>query len=239
MARAIGIVGGMGPEATADLFLKIVRATPARRDQDHLRVLVDSNPAIPDRAAALAGRGPDPLPALVAAARNLERAGAGLLCIACNTAHAYYPGVAAAVGVPVLHVMEEVAAAIRARYPLLRRVGLLATRATVALGLYHRALARRGLQALVPDELHQRLVDRAIYPPDGVKAGGHAAARPRVLRAARRLVEAGAQCVVLGCTELPLVVGRGDLPVPVVDATDVLARAAVREALGTDVDVGF
>lgn len=239
MRRAIGIVGGMGPEATADLFAKIVRATPARRDQDHLRVLVDCNPHIPDRAAALAGRGPDPVPALVATARNLERAGAELLCLACNTAHAYYDAVAAAVRVPVLHVMEEVAAAIRARYPRLRRVGLLATRTTVRLGLYHRALHRRGLEVVVPDELHQRLVDRAIDPPEGVKAGGHAAARPRALRAARRLVESGAECVVLGCTELPLIVSAGDLPVPVVDATDVLARAAVREALGSGVDVGF
>lgn len=239
MKRVIGILGGMGPEATADLFAKIVRATPARRDQDHIRIIVDCNPDIPDRAAALAGRGPDPVPALVATARNLERAGAELLLIACNTAHCYYDAIASTVGVPVLHIMEEVAAAIRARHPRLRRVGLLATPTTIEQGLYHRAFFRHGLVPVVPDEVHQRLVTQAIYPPTGLKAGQYDGPRERLLRAGRRLVEDGAEAVVLGCTELPLVVRPGDLPVPVIDATQVLAEAAVREALGADLGVEF
>lgn len=234
MQRSIGILGGMGPEATVDLFAKIVRATPARRDQDHLRVIIDSDPKIPDRAAHLAGRGPDPRPYLLRAANNLVDAGADLIAVPCNTAHAYYDEIAAGVPVPVLHMMREVAAWFAVERPDIRRVGLLATVTTVRLGLYHDALAGAGIEVLVPHEVAQQGLNRAIYGPDGIKAGKHLEARPRVLAAARDLARRGAQAVILGCTELPLVVGTADLDLPVVDATAILAGAAVREALRDD-----
>src|SRR5690606_26760014 len=234
MQRSIGILGGMGPEATADLFAKIIRATPARRDQDHIRVVIDSDPRIPDRAAHIWGRGPDPRPHMLRAARHLVDAGADLIVIPCNTAHAFYDDIAAAVPVPVLHIMREVAAWLAVEHPDLRRVGLLATVTTIRLGLYHEALAEMGVEVLVPHEVAQQGVTRAIYGPDGVKAGNHRAARERVLAAARDVARRGAQGVILGCTELPLVMGPEDLDVPVIDANDVLARAAVREALRDD-----
>src|SRR5690606_13896368 len=234
MQRSIGILGGMGPEATADLFAKIVRATPARRDQDHIRVIIDSDPKIPDRAAHIWGRGPDPRPHMLRAAHNLVDAGADLITLPCNTAHAFYDDLAEAVPVPVLHIMREVAAWLAAEQPGIRRVGLLATVTTIRLGLYHTALADAGVEVLVPHEVAQQGVTRAIYGPDGVKAGNRTAARGRVLDAAHDLIRRGAQAVILGCTELPLVIGPDDLDVPVIDATDILARAAVREALRDD-----
>jgi aspartate racemase len=103
----IGIIGGMGPLATADLYRKIIEVTPAVRDQDHLHVIIDADPTIPDRTAALLGNGPDPLPKLVAAARRLEDAGAGILIMPCNTAHAFLPVLQRAVRIPFIDMTEE------------------------------------------------------------------------------------------------------------------------------------
>lgn len=230
MKRTIGIIGGMGPEATADLYLKIIRATPARRDQDHFHVLIDSNPAIPDRTAAIFGRGEDPVPALQETARNLELAGADFLVMPCNTAHYFYSEIRAAVRIPILHMMRETAAYTVDRWPGLRRVGLLATDGTLKTRLYHQAFAERGVEVLEPAAADQELVMRAIYGEDGIKAGQHEGPRRILLAVAQGLVAAGAEAVVAGCTEIPLVLRDGDLAVPVIDATWILALAAVREA---------
>jgi aspartate racemase len=226
--RTVGVLGGMGPLATADFYAKLVRLTPARRDQDHLHVIIDSDPQIPDRTAAALGRGPDPTPTLVAAAQRLVRAGAELIAIPCNSAHAFLPDVRRAAGVPVLDIMEEVAAAAAGLRPSLRRVGLLATTATVRASLYHVALAARGISVLAPAPGGQKDVMRLIH---AVKAGDlRPAIRTRARKAVSALVRRGAEAIVLGCTELPLVVDSAGIRVPLLDGTEILARAAVREA---------
>jgi len=230
--KTIGILGGMGPEATADLFLKIIRSTPAHTDQEHLRVLIDSNPAIPDRTAAILGEGPDPVPLLVSTARHLEEGGADLIVIPCNTAHYFYDSVQESVSIPVLHIMRETAAYLSERYPEVRTAGLLATTGTVRTGLYQGCLAEHALDTVVPDEAGQSVVMDCIYGERGVKAG-HTGPEVtgRLVRVAAELIRRGAGVVIVGCTELPLVLHDGDLPVPVIDPTRVLAEAAVRAAL--------
>lgn len=241
---AIGILGGMGPEATVDLFAKIVRATPARVDQDHVRVIIDNNPKIPDRTAYLRGCGPDPVPAMVAGIRGLVSLGATLILIPCNTAHVYFDRLQAESPVPILHIMREVARALApggdpaAGLAAGGPVGLLATELTVASGLYHRALAEVGLQVLVPEPAYQAQVTRAIFGPDGIKAGVYGPARQRLLEAGAHLVERGARVLIAGCTELPLVLRPGDFPVPWVDPAEILARAALARVLGAPVEVG-
>ena len=226
--KVIGVLGGLGPWATLDLFEKILRLTPARRDQDHLHVIIDSNAKIPDRSPAILGRGEDPTPALVATAVNLERAGADVLVIPCNTAHAFYDAVAAAVTIPVLHIMAEVATALRRDRPDVRRVGVLATRATIVARLYHTALAASGVEVLTPDASGQDVVTQAIQ---SVKAGRPGAELAAALAGvARGLVALGAGVIVLGCTELPFVLRSGDVEVPVLDSNLILAEAAVRAA---------
>ena len=226
--KVVGVLGGMGPLATADFYTKLVRLTPARTDQDHLRVLIDSNPKIPDRTAGLQGRGPDPTPHLVATARALERAGAEVIVIPCNSAHAYLAAIRKSVRVPVLDIMEEVATRAAALTPRLRVVGLLATPGTTRARLYHRALESRGIAVLDPTPVEEARVVEAIK---AVKAGNlGAATRERVRQTALALLHRGAEALVLGCTELPLVIGPQDAPVPVLDGTEILAAAAVREA---------
>lgn len=232
--KTIGILGGMGPEATADLFLRIIRLVPASRDQDHPRVIIDSNSQIPDRTAAIKGEGPSPLPALIETAVNLERAGAQLIAMPCNSAHFWYDDIARAVRIPVLHMIRLTAQATLARLKEGRDapagpVLLLATTGTVHSGIYRRAFDEVGLELVSPSAERQAQVMEAIYL---VKAGKSATARPLALEAlAAESLRLGPSAVVLGCTELPLVINQGDVDVPLIDSTDVLARAAVRMAL--------
>jgi len=225
--KVIGILGGMGPEATADLFLKIIKSTPAKKDQEHLRILIDNNPQIPDRTAAILHGGEDPTPALVETGKNLERAGADFLIIPCNTAHYFHGNIQDAVTIPVLHMMSATAGEMKARG--IKRAGLLASDGTVQSGLYHKALAQSGIEVVIPSKETQRKVMGAIY---GVKSGEFVASARDVKQAAEELIAAGATGVIAGCTEIPLILADGDVSMPVIDATAALARAAVQEALG-------
>jgi len=224
----IGILGGMGPEATIDLFRKIVESTPARSDQEHLRIIIDNNPKIPDRTAALLHGGEDPTPLLRATARNLERAGADLLVMPCNSAHLFYDRIAEAVSIPILHIADEAVEEALRRFPGIQAVGILATTATARLGLYHRRFEARGIRALSPSDADQEIVHGVIF---SVKAGDKGAAvRERIRGVAESMAARGAQLLLTACTELPLILQDGDVSVPVLDPTLALARAAVRHA---------
>ncbi|MBQ5567593.1 MAG: amino acid racemase, partial [Oscillospiraceae bacterium] len=165
--KIIGILGGMGPLATADLFQKIILHTRAETDQQHLHVLIDSNTNIPDRTAALLHGGADPTPELVKSARRLADAGADVLIMPCNTAHNFYDAVQGAVDIPVLHMIALTRDALLARG--VRRAALLATDGTVQTGIYQRVFSGSGIDLLVPEGDDQAAVMDIIY--HGVKAG--------------------------------------------------------------------
>ena len=228
--KTIGVLGGMGPAATADFFQKLIQATPAQSDQDHLKVLIFSNPHIPDRTAAIRGEGPDPLPALVATAKALIRAGADFLTMPCVTAHHFYDGLQTAIDVPLLHLVRETAAAAADANPAARRFGLLATSGTLQSRMFERKFEPHGLAILTCEPAIQAsCVMEAIY---AVKQG-QSLDRPRRLirEAAAHLQDRGAEAIIAGCTEIPLILRDGDLPVPVLDPSWILAQAAVRLAL--------
>lgn len=228
--KVVGIMGGMGPEATLDLFRKILAATPAKTDQEHLRIIIDCNSKIPSRPKALLEGGPDPTPLLQSTARNLERAGADFLVVACNTAHLFYDRIVEVVRIPVLHIVEEAISNSQRRYPGLQSAGVLAGRGAIRLRLYQDRLEAKGIRAVVPSQEDQEIVVSVIY---SVKAGDKGpAVRAKIREVAERLARAGAQVVFTGCTELPLVLEDDDVGVPVLDPTQVLAEAAVRFARG-------
>jgi aspartate racemase len=233
MREIIGVLGGMGPAATADFFGKLLRATPARSDQEHLPVLIYSNPQIPDRTAAIRGEGPDPLPELVRSAEALVRAGASFLAIPCVTAHAFFEPLQRAVAVPILHLVDETVRFVRTERPGIRQIGLLATTGTVQSRLFHARFEPHGLTVLTCDPAIQAdTVMAAIY---GIKGTGTLPrSRALIQEAGHSLIAKGAEAIVAGCTEVPLILQDGDLPVPVIDATWILAQAAVRRALGHD-----
>ena len=221
--RTIGILGGMGPEATVELFRRILSFTPAVRDQDHIHVFVDSDPKIPDRTAAIIGQGESPLPALVAAARNLERAGADFIAIPCNTAHYWLSELRAAVSIPIIDMIAETAKHIAASTPPLHAIGLLATVGTLSSGLYQRAFAELGISLLTPNDEQEVDVTKGI---ERIKAGEHDV-RDSLIDVSEKLIDRGAEGIIPGCTELSLVITRGTLSVPVFDPLSILAERAV------------
>ena len=228
--KIIGILGGMGPEATADLYYRIIRATPVRRDQDHVRVIIYSNSKVPDRTGAILGGGESPIPEMMMAARALEEAGADFLIMPCNTAHYFIDELRAGVDIPVLNMIELTAQWFAENSPTTRRVGLIATDGTVRSGIYHDNFGRHGVEVLTPSESLQAETMSAIY--DRIKTGDLETGREMLLRVAEALIEDGAQAVICGCTEVSLVLKEGDLPVPILDPMQVIAEASVAIALG-------
>jgi aspartate racemase len=229
---AIGVLGGMGPEATVGLFDKIVQADRVPRDQDHLRVVVECDPSIPDRTAHLLRGGENPLPAMIRSGMRLAGAGAGVGGVACMTAHAFIEALRAALPFRMLSAFEELGREIAAHYPAQTRVGVLATTGSRRAGLYERGLP--GLSILWPSEEEQEaLVMEAIYGRAGIKAGSPVEG-PRLLLvgAAASLVASGAELVVAGCTEVPLALRPVDVAVPLLDPMEILARALVAAARG-------
>jgi aspartate racemase len=229
--RCVGVLGGMGPEATVDFFGKLVAATPATRDGEHLRIVIDDDPSVPDRSAGVAGTGPSPAPHLARMARGLVAMGAEVLVMPCNSAHAFEAEIRAAVpGVPFLSLIEATVAATRARLPDADHVALLATDGTLAAGIYHRAFEAAGVRVTVPDPADQRRVMDAIY---AVKRGDTGDGVADALRdVARRLAERGARAVIAACTEVPLVLHDGDVlvagrSVAVISSTDALVARTV------------
>lgn len=225
--KSVGILGGMGPAATVDLHAKIIAATGAARDQDHLRVLVDSNPALPDRHAAIEAGGPSPGPLLGAMAAGLERAGADLIVMACNTAHAFQADIEAAIRVPFVSMIDAAVDATVAAAPAGRRIGLLAATGCVRAGLYQTAFAARGVDVLTADdEAFMALVWR-------IKAGDVGAEVRMGMRAlANDLLQRDVGAVVAGCTEVPLVLAQADVRAPLIDSATALAAEVVKMARG-------
>src|SRR5512135_1999859 len=223
--RIIGILGGMGPEATVDFFREIVAVTPARQDQDHVPVLIYSNPRMPDRASAILNGAESPLPHLREAAIVLERGGAGIITIPCNTAHYYLDDLRATVHVPVLNMIEEACGAMRSEYPEAKTAGLLATTGTVRMRLYEKFLEQEGVSVIAPPAEEQEQVQFSI---DRIKAGARRdEVHPILKTACCNLMSRGAGLVILGCTEIPLVLDNTDPACPILNPTRILARAAV------------
>lgn len=212
--------------ATADLYTKIVSLTKASCDREHIRVYMDSNPQIPDRTAAILSGGEDPVPQMLDALRNLERCGASCVILPCNTAHYFLPQLRETAAVPILSMLEATARAC-AREFAGKTAAILATKGTLATGLYEKALAAEGVSFLVPDEAEQDGLMHIIY--DGVKAGKPAAVYVEEMNKVTASLRAkGADYFILGCTELPLAAQAAGLTVPVVDPTTELAKAAIR-----------
>ena len=221
----IGVLGGMGPAATVDFMAKLIRLTPAEREQDHLPVVVVSDPRVPDRVAPiLEGRGESPLAAMRAGVRRLERAGATCVAIPCHTAHAWYAPLAAGTELPILHIVDAALAELERLAVPAGPLGLLATAATLEAGLYQERLAAAGHPALLPAPA---VMAEAVLPAIAlVKRDRAAEAAPLLGRAVEHLLAAGAGRVLLACTELPLACPATAHPA-CIDATEALARSCL------------
>jgi aspartate racemase len=225
-AQLAGIAGGMGPLATIELMRLVVEETPATCDQEHIPLLVYSNPQVPDRTKAILGEGPSPVKALVESAQLLEKAGATFLAFPCNTAHYFLPKVEVRVSVPIIDMIEETA--IEVEKAGVSKIGILATDGSIKTGIYQKALKRRGIEAEIPDEKRQLAVMEAIY---GVKAGYDLKDAERILEPVLIYMSERVDAVIAGCTELPMLLRGPAHGLVVIDTLRVLARRIVERAL--------
>lgn len=239
----IGMIGGLGPAATVDLFDKIVKATPATNDQEHIKLAIEENPQVPDRTACLLHDGKDPTVAMYHAAKRLEGDGCDVIIVPCNTAHAFLPTIAPRLRIPFVDMQMATLEDIKARFPE-PRIGLLATSGTIATGIYGNKARALGLPLSVPDEEHQKLVMSAIYGPKGAKAGFcDGVCKDELLAAAQYLVEEhNCNVLILGCTELPLILDECDAyplagkTVAFADPTAILARKVAGMAIAANTE---
>lgn len=231
--KKIGILGGMGPEATAHMFGLIVKMTKASRDQDHITSIVYNYPQVPDRTAAILGKGPSPLPFLIEGARALEKAGADFILMPCVTAHYYYPELVKHISIPFLHLLHEVLRHVKQVIPSARKFLLLATSGTVKTGMFQELFSENGLVILTPSQKQQELTMKALYHEKGVKGGFKRLPRKMILDVLEEIMEKHRpDGVIAGCTELPLVLSQADMAVPFVNPLHILAEVAIRKAGG-------
>lgn len=226
--KTIGILGGMGPAATALTFELIIELTDAKSDDEHLPVLLYSLPQIPDRTAAIAGRGPSPVPAIISGLHVLQRAGVDFIIIPCNTAFHFYAEFAPHVDLPIVHIGLPAIQRLHAANLPNKKIGVLSTAGTRQAQIYTKLLGRFGYQPVLPTGAMQAQVMQAIRE---IKAGNPNVVDP-IAQAGDDLLQQGAKCIILACTELSLLYEALQANFPVLDTTRCLAQAAIDIATG-------
>lgn len=228
--KILGIIGGMGPEASAQLYMKMIKATKVKKDQEHFRIIIDSNPKIPDRTRAILGLGENPAPFIVETANNLKKAGVDLACIPCITSHYFYDEITKGTDLPIIHALLELNSFIHEAYPGIRRIGVLATTGTKNTKIFEEFL--KDVTIIYPDDnIQEEYVMEAIYGEGtGIKSGVTEGKPVERLKAAgEHVIGKGAEVVILGCTEIGLVLTKNSLSRPAIDPMDVMAEVMIRK----------
>jgi len=229
MTKRLGILGGMGPAASAEYVVRLIQQTPATCDQDHIPFVLWSDPTVPDRSTSLLNKDDKPLPYLLAGIKGLFSAGCNLIVIPCNTAHFWYSElVRQNPRVTIIHIVDSVADALRDVNVTNSTVGLMGTQATIELGLYQYKLNKQGWDCIVPTkEEMDTLVQPAI---DLVKAGDMIKSHAMLMSVVDSLITRGATAVVLGCTEIPLAVRESQQGnIPLINSIDSLVKSAIKQ----------
>jgi aspartate racemase len=231
MTKTIGILGGMGPEATVYFYDRLISKTKSFSDQEHIPVIIYSDPRIPPRTDAINKTGPSPVPFLTKGAKTLIKAGADFLVMPCITAHYFWPEVASVIDFPLVHLVEEAASWAVQKIPGGKKIGLISSSGTLNSGLFHKAFAQKGMEILSPEKEEQSEVMDCIFGPRGIKAGfKEGESKERIVRIARSLHANGAQAVIAGCTEIPLVLCPGDIPVPLIEPMAIGLESCIKKA---------
>ena len=227
--KIVGVIGGMGPEATVDLMWRVILATPAQDDSDHIRMIVDNNPKVPSRIKAfIEGTGESPAPILVQMGRKLQAYGADFLVIPCNTAHYYLNDIRSAVSIPVIDMIELTVDAVLRENPALKTTGLLASQAVLQTGLYMKRFGEGDIDLIYPQDKLQEKLMTAIRT---IKTGRYGASEKSILQsAADDVVKRKAEALIIACTELSLIADAFDPELKVYDSAQILAEAVVRIA---------
>ena len=230
MIKRLGVLGGMGPAASAEFMIRLVAQTPAKRDQDHIPTILWSDTSVPDRSTSMRNGDDKPLPYLLAGIQGLVLAGCNLIVIPCNTAHLWFKEMEkqASWNAKIVHIVDSVADALRDVNVVNSKIGVMGTQATVELGLYQYRLNKLGWDCIVPTKLE---MDTLVQPAiDLIKANQIETAHSMLMTVIHSLIGRGAKAVVLGCTEIPLSVREDRLQdTPIINSIDSLVKSAIKE----------
>lgn len=221
--KRLGVIGGIGPMATAYFMELLTRMSDAKTDQEHMEILVYSKPSIPDRTKYILGEsGESPLPAMLSAGEKLRDAGAEFLAIPCVTAHYFHADLEKGLGLPVINGLLEAADYLARQRKTC--VGIMATDGSIRSGLLEGILRGYGIRSVVPDEESQKKVMSMVY---GEIKAGKPVDMEKFMQVSAELFEKGAQVILLACTELSLIKKEHELPAGYLDILEVTARCAV------------
>jgi aspartate racemase len=223
----LGIIGGMGPAASAEFVTRLIKQTPAACDQEHIPFVLWSDPRIPDRSTAMLAGNDDPLPWLQDAVRGLQAVGCDRIVIPCNSAHFWYKQLVN-LGVPIIHIVDSIADELHRLHLENTTIGIMGTQGTINQGLYQARLTEQGWNCLVPDRAE---MDFFVQPAiDFIKAGKIAESQLLLMKVIHSLIDRGAKAIVLGCTELPLSIGIASVEdIPIVNSIDSLVQAVINK----------
>ena len=224
--KTLGVLGGMGPDATALFFQRVIALTPAHSDQEHIPIIINNNPQIPDRTQAILANGENPVAALKDSIAILQKSSVDFICIPCNTVHFYYNEIQQSTDVPIVNLIESVVDYILKIFPDISKVGLLSTIGTIKSGLYHNELKKHNIELVTPNEVQHDSLQSAIH-----ELKNQSKDTSTIQSLANDLIRTGAQGLILGCTELSLIANELLLSVPVFDSIEILAEKAVQLAL--------
>lgn len=227
--KTIGIIGGMGPLATVDLYRRIVLRTKATKDQDHVHVIVDSNTNIPDRTKAIIGNGEDPTIELMKSAKMLEQAGADFLIMPCNTAHYFIEVIKESVHIPFVNMLEETVKHTYNKYGKDTVVGILATDGTIKSKIYEEYYSKLGIRTVVPGKTQEKIM-KFIY--EVIKGGNYDEGTDLLFECVEELKDMGADTFLLGCTELSSAQYLYKFEGPFINPMEVLTEASIVYAGG-------
>jgi aspartate racemase len=231
MKKTIGVLGGMGPEASLYFYNLIIKKTSIQTDQDHIQVIINSLPQVPPRTDAILKTGPSPIPMLVEGIQALNRAGVDFIVIPCITAHYFIPEVKQQVDFKFLSLLEESLAWTQRNIPALKYAGLIASTGTLTSKIFHTIYGRAGIDIISPTPELQEKMTTAVFGRQGIKAGYTSDENKKaILEITNTLIQRGAEAIIAGCTEVPLVLKDEDLPIPLIEPMQITAEASILKA---------
>ncbi|WP_432662365.1 amino acid racemase [Wukongibacter baidiensis] len=222
--KTIGILGGMGPLATADLFRKIITLTDAESDNEHIEIIVENNTKIPDRTDYIINNGDDPTKHMIKSAIRLEMMGVDVIVMPCNTAHYFYDEIIKYIDIPFMNMIVETAKKTKQLYPDTKKIGLLATKGTCKAGIYDKIFEEYDLELVKPGDVHQKHVTELIYD---IKKGKTDIDLTNFRGTLDELKKQEAEVFILGCTELPVAFQMFNIDEECIDPTKILACSAI------------
>lgn len=227
--KKIGIIGGIGPAASNKFCELLIKHTPATKDQENIEFIHYCNPKVPDRTEFLLHNGENPLPELIQTAQTLEESGVDFLIMPCNTAHYFLKELQSNTSIPIIDMTKILVKEVLKTHPPIKKIGILATTGSIETGLYQDYFASVGIQTVLPNkEDQEELVMKAIYGKNGIKAGKKVLPKKLLRTAAEKLIATGAEAIVLGCTEIPLVLKQKDFSTKLYDPMELTAKETVR-----------